>query len=160
HGIFGYGVDPTPIIDDFRSIGGRIAGLLDLLDGIVEPDGTLLDNSIVYWSMQYGCAVPDSQHEPRDMPVLVAGGGGGRLAQGNLVDYRLEGGGPGIALNNLLVTFMNCMGLSSSDYELNAGQGYGYYAGSLDGRPNAAFWASTEGRRSALPVIYQGPALG
>lgn len=158
HGIFGYGVDPTPIIDDFRLIGDRIASLLGMLDAVVESDGTLLDNAIVYWSMQYGCAIPDSQHEPRDMPVLVAGGGGGRLVQGNLVDYHLEGGGPGIALNNLLVTFMNCMGLSSGDYEANAGQGYGWY-GDMGGRPNGAFWDSTEGRRSALPVIYAGPAL-
>lgn len=157
HAIFGQ--TQSGIIDDFKGIGTRVARLLEILDGIVEPDGTLLDNSIVYWCMQYGCATIDGQHNTDDMPVLVAGGAGGRLQLGHFVDYRLEGGGRGLGLNNLLVTFMNCMGLSSSDYELEAGAGYGWY-GDFSNRPSPEFWTSTEGRRSPLPVLYQGTAMG
>ncbi|HWB75910.1 MAG TPA: DUF1552 domain-containing protein [Nannocystaceae bacterium] len=158
HAIFG--ATDTPIVADLKLFGTRIANLLGMLDAITEEDGTLLDNTVLYWSMQYGCALVDSQHEPRDMPVLLAGGGGGRLAHGNFVDYRAEGGGKGIPLNNLLVTLMNCMSLTSADYEASAGAGYGWYAPDLSDRPDGAFWNSTEGRRSALPVIWSGTSLG
>lgn len=155
-----YQLDGSGLENDFKAIGGRVAGLLGILDGIAEDDGSMLDNSIVYWSMQYGCMTPSDQHSRTSMPVMVAGGAGGRLALGHYIDYRGGGSDRGILLNNLLVTFMNCMGLSSSVYETGGGAGYGYYNGDFDGRPNADFWRSDEGRRSPLPVIYQGPSLG
>ena len=155
-----YGATNSGIIDDFKRIGGRVARLLGVLDAITEGEGTVLDNAIVYWCMQYGCVHIDGQHNNDNMPVLVAGGGGGRLQQGNYIDYRLEGDGRGLPLSNLLVTFMNCMGLSSGDYESSPGGGYGYYNGDFDQRPSPEFWSSTEGRRSPLPVLYQGPAMG
>jgi hypothetical protein len=98
------------------------------------------------------------------MPVLVAGGANGRLKQGHYIDYRRDDGvadAPGLAMNNLLVTFMSCMGMSSSDYETAAGQGYGLYPpDAFAGRPNGDFWESTDGRRSALPFLYTGEASG
>ncbi len=150
------------LVGDFKLIGGRVARLLSILDGIVEPAGTLLDNSLVYWSMQYGCSRPiaNGQHVAEDMPVLVAGGARGQLQQGNFIDYRAQGGGKGIGINNLLVTFMNCMGLGSADYETK-GPGFGHYpTDAFSGRPNGDFWNSTPGRRAPLPFFYQGPARG
>lgn len=158
HGSFG--VTDSPIIDDFRLHGRRVARLMSMLDAIAEVDGTVLDNAIVYWCMQYGCVEIDGQHNSTNMPALVAGGGGGRLNQGNRIDYRKQGGGAGLPINNLMVTFLNCMGLSSSDYEQDAGQGYGYYGADFGDRPDPAFWNSTEGRRTPLPVLYQGPMMG
>ena len=75
------------------------------------------------------------------------------------------GGAPllGLPLNNLLVTFMNCMGLSSSHYETVAGQGYGFYPATRELSaltPDPNFWLSTAGRRSAVPHFYKGPKLG
>jgi hypothetical protein len=160
-----YGMTSGGIVEDLKQTGRRVARLLSFLDAVETTDGTLLDESIVYWAMQYGCAVVDNQHNSKDMPVLIAGGANGLLNPGHYIDYRREdpdNDNPrGVAINNLLVTFMNCMGLSSSDYEATAGQGYGLYReGAFDDRPNGAFWESTEGRRSPLPFLYQGEQLG
>jgi hypothetical protein len=146
------------------AIGKRVATLLGLLDALSDGEGTtLLDNSIVYWSMQYG-AVSFDTHAPYDMAAFVAGKGGGRLKTGHFVNYRLEGGNRGVPLNNLLVTIMNCFGLSSSDYESAPGNGYGYYkalpADHATTIADGPYWRSTAGRHAPLPFIYTGPTLG
>jgi hypothetical protein len=52
---------------------------LDRLSAIPEGDGTLLDNCLI----QYGSALSNgNEHDPHDLPILLAGGGGGRLATG------------------------------------------------------------------------------
>jgi hypothetical protein len=52
---------------------------LDRLRSIPEGDGTLLDNCLI----QYGSALSNgNEHDPHDLPILLAGGGGGRLATG------------------------------------------------------------------------------
>lgn len=147
------------ILGDLRGFAAHVGWFCSHLDSIAEGAGTLLDNSIVYWSSQYGCALVNSQHEPRDMPVLVAGGAGGALSTGRYIDYRANG--VGLPLNNLLVSLFNAMGLSSSDYEQNGNTGYGLYTSNMmSGRGDAAQWTATAGRRSALPVLYTGPAMG
>lgn len=155
-----FGKTESPIIDDFKQNGARVARLLAMLDAVIESDGSLLDNSLVYWCMQYGCVKVDGQHNAANMPVFVAGGAGGRLKQGHLIDYRLGPDGRGLVMNNLLVTFMNCMGMSSADYESDPGGGYGFYKDDWTDRPDPEFWSSTEGHRAPLPVIYQGPVMG
>jgi hypothetical protein len=162
--------DPAPvgIIADLKLIGVRVTKLLGILDSIREATGSLLDNSLVYWGMQYGSVRIGAQHNAEDMPVLVAGKAGGKLRQGHFIDYRGETATPvrdadrrGVPINNVLLTFMNCMGLSSSDYEKTAGSGYGLYPpNAFVGRPDRAFWESTAGRRAPLPHLYTGPALG
>ncbi|MFT3707738.1 MAG: DUF1552 domain-containing protein [Archangium sp.] len=147
------------ILGDLRGFAAHVGWFCQHLDSITEGTGTVLDNSIVYWSSQYGCALVNSQHEPRDMPVLVAGKGGGALSTGQYMDFRSNG--VGLPLNNLLVTFFNAMGLSSGDYEQNGNTGYGLYTSNMmSGRSDAAQWTATAGRRSALPVLYTGPAMG
>ncbi len=171
----------------------RIAVLMESLNAIQESNGTVLDNSIVYWSMGHGHPYGHGGgHEVTDFPVFVGGGGGGKLTQGQFIDFRLQNLNPlgwwqqirdasgnvaapgmpmrGLPLNNLLVTFMNCMGLSSSNYERTgeAGQGFGYYsprpenpkfAGQIR-LPHEDFWRSTQGRQSPLPYFYKGQLLG
>jgi hypothetical protein len=159
---------PAGIIADFKLIGVRVTRLLGVLDSIREATGSLLDNSLVYWGMQYGCVQIGAQHNAEDMAVLVAGKAGGKLRQGYFIDYRGETATPvrdserrGVPINNALLTFMNCMGLSSSDYEKTAGNGYGLYPpNAFNGRPDRAFWESPAGRRAPLPHLYAGPALG
>lgn len=165
HGIIG---NPPGIIGDFKLMGARVARLIKILDATADDHGSVLDNAVIYWCSQYGLATLGGQHSASDMPVLLAGGARGQLTHGNYVDYRQELGGAvtentrkGIGLKNLLVTLMNCMGLSSSEYETTAGQGYGYSdANSWVNRPNASQWDSVEGRRAALPVVYTGPSRG
>jgi hypothetical protein len=51
-----------------------LAYFLDKLQKTPDGDGTLLDHSLVL----YGSGLGDgNQHDPRDLPVLVAGGGSG-----------------------------------------------------------------------------------
>lgn len=161
--------------DGFARNGQRIARLLGILDAVDDGDGTLLDNSIVYYSQQYGTQIPRlttaSQHLAADMPVMIAGGGGGALNQGRYLDLRAptvnDANGAaqqrlGVPLNNLLVTIMNAMGLSSSDYELAGRAGYGDYPSTVtpNRRADGDFWLGTEGKRSPLPLLYSGPARG
>lgn len=154
--------------DDFARVGRRVAELGQMLDEVSDGDGTLLDNSIIYWSMQYGHAMGSNAHNPTNFPAVVLGKGGGALRSGYHIDYRKDGAlgpteGRGVPLNNLLVTFMNCMGMGSADYEAEGRAGYGYYNTRFfesELRPNTEFWASTEGRRSPLPYLYQGEERG
>ena len=57
----------------------QFARFLDRLKSIKEGDGTLLDNCTI----QYGSALSNGNaHSPENLPILVAGGGGGTLATG------------------------------------------------------------------------------
>jgi len=57
----------------------QFAKFLDRLKSVPEGDGTLLDNCLI----QYGSALSNgNEHDPHDLPILLAGGGGGRLATG------------------------------------------------------------------------------
>jgi hypothetical protein len=151
----------TGLVQDVQRFGGYIASFLKLLDSVSDVGGgTLLDNSVVTWTMQYGVPVLGGQHCAKDMPVMVAGGARGQLKQGSYLDLRKEGGGDGLPYNNHLVTVMNCMGLGSSDYETSAGNGYGYYTGDFSNRPGGTATASTAGRRTPLPYLYGGPNRG
>lgn len=60
----------------------QFAHFLDRLRSIKEGEGTLLDNCMI----QYGSALSDgNKHHPEDLPILVAGGGGGSVAAGQHV---------------------------------------------------------------------------
>lgn len=149
---------------DLVGTGRRVARLLSMLDAVDDVDGTLLDNAIVYWSMQYGNAVEGDTHSSHNLPVLVGGSAGGRLRTGQYVDYRRDGHlsddvPRGVPLNNLLVTFMRCMGLEPGDWEEPGRAGYGYYADHFFEEPqraDPAFWGSPAGRRSPLPHLFAG----
>jgi hypothetical protein len=64
---------------------GQFARFLDRMKSIKEGDGTLLDNSTI----MYGSALSNGNvHSPEDLPILLAGGGGGTLNTGR--HYRLD----------------------------------------------------------------------
>lgn len=157
--------DDVGLVDDFARFGRIVAELVATFDGLPDGQGTLLDNSIVYWSSQYGNTVPADIHRRDNLPVLVAGGAGGQLTTGYYADFRKDGHlsddvGRGIPLNNLLVTFMNCMGMGSTEYETGGKPGYGEYSETFfasSERADTPWWSSTEGKRSPLPFLYSGP---
>ncbi len=60
------------------------ARLLDGLKSTPEGDGTMLDNSVVLFTSEFGCG---GGHSPRDIPVLLAGKAGGRWPGGRHVNY-------------------------------------------------------------------------
>lgn len=61
----------------------QIAYVLGQLDAIEEDGGTILDKSVVY----VGSDVADAwSHAKNDLPMMLAGGGGGALDPGRLID--------------------------------------------------------------------------
>lgn len=54
----------------------HFAYLLQQMDAVNEGAGTMLDNSIVYISSEFG---DGNGHSIKQLPVLIAGSGGGRL---------------------------------------------------------------------------------
>ena len=60
----------------------QFAGLLDRLAAIEEGEGTLLDQSMLVLA---GAMSDGNAHSPHDLPVLLAGGGGGSLTPGRLI---------------------------------------------------------------------------
>ena len=82
--------------------------LLSKLDAVEESDGTLLDNSMLL----YGSAIGDgNRHNHDDLPVILAGGGGGTLSPGRMI--RHETGTP---MCNLFVSMLQRMGVSTDSF--------------------------------------------
>lgn len=79
----------------------QFAYLLERLNSVTEGDGTLLDNSMVV----YGSGNSDgNRHNHDDLPILLAGGGGGTLKTGRHVRYPAE-----TPLNNLWLALLERM---------------------------------------------------
>jgi hypothetical protein len=58
--------------------------VVNKLRSIKEDDGTLLDNCMIV----YGSAIADgNDHSHHDLPVILAGKGGGSLATGRHVEF-------------------------------------------------------------------------
>lgn len=107
------------------------AKLLQKLDVMEGGGRTYLDNSLVYWGNELGF-----NHIAYSVPCLLAGSAGGYLRTGRYLDYIDWSGRAyfaqemgnvilGIPHNRLLVTILQAMGLSPSDYELGGQPGYG-----------------------------------
>lgn len=84
------------------------AYLLRRMQSISEDEGTLLDNSIVYYGSGLGSG---AGHVPFDLPVLVGGRGGGALKTGRHIRYPMD-----TPLNNLWVTLMQAVGLPANRF--------------------------------------------
>jgi hypothetical protein len=82
---------------------GRFAYLLERFKSIPEGQGTLLDHSMVVWAsgMSNG-----NRHARENLPVLLAGRGGGTLNPGRYVDYNWKRQTP---LANLYVELLRRM---------------------------------------------------
>jgi hypothetical protein len=142
----------------------RLAELIRGLDAITESNGkTMLDNSVVYFGT-------DSiwNHRVVDMPVLLAGGLGGKLKTGYFIDYRqkplrkLNTFGntyAGRPYNELLVTLMQALGLDPSDYQKFGKKGFGTY--DFNGSyafHNASYYTEffKRDRNQPLPFLLNG----
>ncbi len=93
---------------------GAYTRMIQKMDAIEEANGsTLLDNTI----FTLGCGLGDgSTHQYNDLPLVVAGGGGGRLKLGSHV--HCERGTP---LANLWLTQMQALGIERERYADSTG---------------------------------------
>jgi len=62
----------------------QIAYLCKILDSVPEGDGTVLDNTMIYWCSDISIG---QQHTHTDMPLVLVGGGGGALRTGRRIKY-------------------------------------------------------------------------
>ena len=80
----------------------QFAYFLEKLKSIREGEGTLLDNSMIV----YGSAIADGNaHNHDNLPVLLAGGGGGTIRPGRHVRYAKE-----TPMANLYISMLERMG--------------------------------------------------
>lgn len=81
--------------------------LLDRLDSYPSPyGGTLLDDSVAVWTNDLGDGPP---HDASNTPWILAGGGGGTLKTGQVVDHQKKN------VNLVLNTLINAMGVRKAD---------------------------------------------
>lgn len=88
-------------VDEFYS--SQFAYFLDRLKSIPEGNGTLLDHSMIVFGA--GISDPD-RHNHNDLPVLLAGRGGGALTPGRHITLPEE-----IPLTNLYLSLLDRMGV-------------------------------------------------
>lgn len=86
---------------------GFFKHLLDRLDGYGSPNGgTLLDDCAAVWNNDLGNGPP---HDASSTPWIIAGGAGGTLRTGQVVDHQKK------PVNQMLNTLINAMGVRKSD---------------------------------------------
>ena len=86
---------------------------LDRLSSIKEGEGTLLDNSMIV----YGSGIGDgNRHNHHDLPILLAGKGGGQIETGRHLQYRRD-----TPLTNLYLTMLNKMGVQVDSFSDSSG---------------------------------------
>jgi len=67
----------------------KFAKLVEMLDGISEGDGTVLDNTVAFWISEHsdGCA-----HNMNNSPIIQAGSGGGYFKTGKIINLDPDSG--------------------------------------------------------------------
>ena len=81
----------------------QFAYMLERMQAIKEVDGTLLDNAMVV----YGSGISDgNRHNHDDLPVLLAGKGGGTIRTGEHKTYT-----DGTPMNNLFLSLLDKVGV-------------------------------------------------
>jgi uncharacterized protein DUF1552 len=90
------------------------AYFLDKLKSTRDGDGTLLDNSL--YLLGSGMGNPDV-HDHRQLPILVAGGAGGRLKGGRHINYKEP-----TPMANLLLTMLDKAGVAMDKFADSTGK--------------------------------------
>jgi hypothetical protein len=85
----------------------QFAYLVSRMKAIQEGEGTLLDNSLLLFCSNL---FDGDKHEADEMPMLLAGRGGGSLQPGRVLDYRERGDDKRRACS-LYLSLMDRMGL-------------------------------------------------
>jgi len=85
----------------------QIAGVMDKLRAIPEGNGTMLDNTMIVFTSDFG----EAHHaQTKEWPFVLIGDLGGRLKAGNVIVYPPWGHQGHKALNNLYTTMMYTVG--------------------------------------------------
>ncbi len=101
HGEPGYGIISRWLMD-------QVGYLFSKMNEVVEPDGTLLDNSIGIYNSDCGEA---DEHDHKNLPVLVLGGARGKIPTGRYYAFP-----PNTPCGGLYVTLLNALGVSAQTF--------------------------------------------
>ena len=107
HAVSHHGNNPEKIADQAKINTYHttlVAYFLDRLQSIPEGDGTLLDSALVLFGSGMGNS---NEHDPRNLPLVLAGGAGGRLTGGRHLRYP-----EGTRLTNLHMTLLAKLGVT------------------------------------------------
>jgi hypothetical protein len=92
----------------------QVAYLLGRMKGIKEANGgTLLDNSMVFWG---GTLSDGNSHGRENLPIMLAGRGGGVLKPGRNIVMREK-----TPLCNLYLSMMQCLGIDCDSFADSTG---------------------------------------
>ena len=92
----------------------QYAYFLQRLASIKEGNHSLLDNSMIL----FGSGLRDgNRHSPRNLPIVVAGRGGGRLSTGQYLTYE-----PDTPLANLFMSMCNVMEVPQEEFADSTGE--------------------------------------
>lgn len=86
----------------------QYAYLLGNLKNIKEGDKTLLDNSMIMFTSDLR---DGNRHSPRDLPIVLAGKGGGKIKTGQNLIFNKE-----TPLANLYVSMLNTLGIEQNQF--------------------------------------------
>ena len=118
HPISHHGGDPQKIasLQRINAYHVRLLGyFLDKLAATDDGDGSVLDNAVIL----YGSALSEgNRHDSRNLPLLLAGGAGGRIAGGRHLRYprRTQ------RLTNLQLTLLNMLGVPAEQFGDSTGE--------------------------------------
>ncbi|MEL6545505.1 MAG: DUF1552 domain-containing protein, partial [Myxococcota bacterium] len=109
---------------------GLFGRLIQGLKDTPEDDGTMLDNSILYYTSEFSCG---EQHSCVEPPCLIAGGAGGQFRTGRYLNYNRNGNSNGAmdsdaSFHNLYTSFLQAAGESDTHF----GNGDNIMNGPLD----------------------------
>jgi hypothetical protein len=111
------GDNPEGMARAFQWYSQEFAYLLAQLDSVSEGSGTLLDHTLVLWLSEFG---DGGAHDTRNLPVVLAGGLGGKLKTGRHLAFANR------SHNDLFTTILNLFGGTDTSFghpapELNKG---------------------------------------
>jgi hypothetical protein len=109
HGVSHHGGNPASVLGYTKINAYHVAlfaGFLEKMRSTPDGDGSLLDHS----TFLYGAGMSDGDlHSPLDLPLVLAGGGCGRLKGGRHLKYALDAKS---RMSNLLVTLLEKVGVT------------------------------------------------
>jgi len=92
----------------------QYAYFLEKLDSVADGDGTLLDNSMIL----YGSALGDgNRHTHHDLPIVLAGGAGGKISTGRRMQYPTD-----TPMGNLFLSMLDAMGTPTETFGDSSGR--------------------------------------
>ncbi len=107
HHALSHAGDWLAVDSDYRKVNRWIADqfgyLVNQMNSVLEPDGTLLDNALAVYNNDCGLGNP---HDHKNLPVVVAGSAGGKVPTG-----RHFANASNTPCGALYTTLLNAMGV-------------------------------------------------